>query len=333
MSVIHTQNLSTLDEKIEYLLNEKSNILAEELRMTNEVLNKIKTNCKEYYSDNPDINQTCKKHTLVSKNYKSITFVGFMIFIPLFFVFVFSSNGLNLDMITYKDNNVNAIQLNDNSDVKSFDTKYLVQNLKGDVIDTWNYWDIPAGRSLYVSVIGANLINSDYYGNLESAILSEEKITFDKSLFYKVPKGTDAEYYSGWKGALDNISTTKFTIPSDFQIISPKNSQHSADIIITLTTQRDPQGISGYTKSLLEGNNILKSYITIYEVDKLSKNQLSTILRHEFGHALGLAHSTADEDLMAPVITTSIPFISECNVAAIRSLYDGNRQNEVTCEI
>ena len=56
-------------------------------------------------------------------------------------------------------------------------------------------------------------------------------------------------------------------------------------------------------------------------------------MRHEFGHALGLAHSTAPEDLMFPTITTSIPFISECDVDAITSLYNGNRQSEVMCEI
>ena len=51
------------------------------------------------------------------------------------------------------------------------------------------------------------------------------------------------------------------------------------------------------------------------------------------GHALGLAHSTAPEDLMAPTITTEFPYISECDVDAIVKLYDDGKSSQVVCEI
>ena len=77
---------------------------------------------------------------------------------------------------------------------------------------------------------------------------------------------------------------------------------------------------------------MVKSTITIYEIDNLSDDLLSAILRHEIGHALGLAHSTAPEDLMAPTIQTDYPYISQCDIDAIISLYNGNQKSQVICE-
>ncbi|MBI5377824.1 MAG: matrixin family metalloprotease, partial [Thaumarchaeota archaeon] len=51
-----------------------------------------------------------------------------------------------------------------------------------------------------------------------------------------------------------------------------------------------------------------------------------------FGHALGLAHSTAPEDLMAPVVMTSYPYISDCDLSTIIKLYDGGKNSQVICE-
>ncbi|MCE9651707.1 MAG: matrixin family metalloprotease [Nitrosarchaeum sp.] len=68
-------------------------------------------------------------------------------------------------------------------------------------------------------------------------------------------------------------------------------------------------------------------------MDKLSKAQFETILRHELGHAFGLAHSTAPEDLMFPTIETDYPYISDCDIDAVILLYDGGKKSEVTCDI
>jgi predicted Zn-dependent protease len=119
---------------------------------------------------------------------------------------------------------------------------------------------------------------------------------------------------------------TKMVVPQKFEYVSPNNG--IADVTIKLVSQRDGDGYSGYTQSVVDQNQILKSTITIYDIENLSTNQITTIVRHEFGHAMGLAHTTAIEELMAPTITTNYPYISPCTVDALVKLYDGNQKSE-----
>ena len=212
-------------------------------------------------------------------------------------------------------------------------SKYLIENLRGDTIDTGSSWKLGEGESLYVNIINSANISEDNLERVKNAILSEDIIDIDNSFLHKGPAGTYSTYYMGWQGALKSAakSETKFVIPTKFEIV--ESSSGMGDISITLTGLMDTDGYSGFTKSIADENQILKSQITIYEADKLTGNQISAILRHEMGHALGLAHSTAPEDLMAPQMQTEYPFISPCDVDAIISLYDGQSSRQVVCQI
>jgi hypothetical protein len=163
------------------------------------------------------------------------------------------------------------------------------------------------------------------------AITSDESFDIDDSISHKGPKGTSSSYYNGWSGALKQVSDieTKFNIPTNFNV--NKSYDGEGNVIITLSNLKDSDGFTGYTKSIVDGNEIIKSFITIYDVSNLTDEELSTIVRHEFGHALGLGHSTAPEDLMAPTIDMTIPYISQCNIAAIEDLYNGI-QGSTVCE-
>lgn len=211
-------------------------------------------------------------------------------------------------------------------------SKYVTENLRGDTIDTWFAWKILDGKVLDVNIIGAEKVSPDKIEAIKNSISSDVVTEIDDSILHKGPKGDASEYYDGWIGALEKASRTKTSlrIPTKFNIVESNND--AGDIIIKLTNERDADGYTGYTKSVVENNQILKSTITIYDVDELSVDKLGTITRHEFGHALGLAHSTAPEDLMAPTIMSTYPYISECNVDAIISLYDGNQSGQVRCE-
>lgn len=218
-----------------------------------------------------------------------------------------------------------------NSDVE-LKSKYLVQNLKGDTIDTHLSWRLVQGDVLHL-----NILNADKFPEMaeviKNAVLSKSALEIDDSLLHKGPKGITSTYYEGWAGALETAAEqdTKLHVPTNFEIIQSKNGE--GEILVDLSTMTDMDGYSGFTRTITDSsqNQILKSYITIYDVDTLSKSQLETIFLHEFGHAMGLAHSTAPEDLMHPTIKTNYPYISPCDIDALVSLYNDEESNQVIC--
>lgn len=212
-------------------------------------------------------------------------------------------------------------------------TQYVIQNLRGDTTETWVSWNLPPNKSLTFTIIGESLVSPEKINEIKDVILSEKSLQIDNSILHKGIKGTSSTYYVGWAGAMKQASQnpTKMVVPQKFEYVSPNSG--AADITIHLVSQRSGDGYSGYTKSFVDQNQILKSTITIYDIEQLSTSQITTIIRHEFGHAIGLAHTTATEELMAPTITTDYPYISPCTIHAIEKLYDGNQKSEVVCEI
>ena len=211
-------------------------------------------------------------------------------------------------------------------------TKYFTENLRGDTIDTWKSWRLVGTSALSVNILKSPRVTEHQINVIKSAISSEERQTFDDSLVHKGPKGSTSEYYIGWAGALKEAAkqNTKYNVPTEFNFVDKSGGE--GDIIITLSNIKDSDGYTGYTKSVIQDNEILKSFITIYDISNLTDDQLETIVRHEFGHALGLGHSTAPEDLMAPTIDMTIPYITGCNIDAIANLYDAKSDSQTVCE-
>lgn len=241
-------------------------------------------------------------------------------------IFIAMSIALASIMIVYLYEGQNIIKPGLMHDYKS---QYVIQNLKGDTIDTWTAWDIPNDRVLRIQINNKADLANDKIDAVRNAILSQEQLEIDDSMLHKGPKGYTSVYYVGWLGALTDIKSSA-NIPTKFEI--SETFDGAADIVITLESLRSPDGYSGWTESLVDNNQILKSSITIYQANEISADQLSIIIRHEFGHALGLAHATAPEDIMAPTIQTFYPYISECDIKAVKMLYEEKHTSQVVCE-
>ena len=213
-------------------------------------------------------------------------------------------------------------------ETKPLKTSYVVQNLKGDAMETWYAWQ--PRDEIEIKIVGEDNYPKEKIDAIKRAITSTETIEIDNKLVYKGDEGTST-YWIGWKGAADYIRE-KRGIDKPLEIYFTDTDE--ADVIITLTNSKSGEGLSGLAESMVndEERTILRSFVTIYEADKLSNEHMEIIVRHEFGHVAGLAHSTAPEDLMYPVIQTPAPYISECDVDALLHLYTGGKTSQVICE-
>lgn len=211
--------------------------------------------------------------------------------------------------------------------------RYLVENLKGDKLTAMVGWHIPKDEVLHVYLVNADVLSQQKIDVIVGAIDSKETLVIPNSFMNKDPPNLSSTYYNGWEGALQSIDAdTKYPIPKDFEI--HVSDETLGEIVIILSTQKDTEGTLGFTRSIVdeENNELIKSYITIFDVKNLNDEELAGIVRHEFGHALGLGHSTDEFDLMNHKISSHQAFISECDLDAVIFLYNGEKMTEVVCK-
>ena len=200
---------------------------------------------------------------------------------------------------------------------------FLPNNAKGSelvTIDTFFPWKSQNDKTLQVSIIKETPLSADQIDRVKKAITGHGTVKFD-----------DTTTFVSWSEALETTSDykTKISMP---QIELVNDNYRVADITITITDTSNSDGYSGFTTHVIEDNEIVKSNITIYDINSISGEEISSITRHEFGHALGLIHANSPDDLMYNIV--QVPsYVTDCDIDSLLSLYDGNVQGVSECGV
>ena len=168
-------------------------------------------------------------------------------------------------------------------------------------------WKLLDDKTLHVSIIKETPLSPDQLASIKKAIVG-----------YGTVKSDAITTYVSWNEALETVPEYKSSsMPTNIVLESDDDEDANVSIYVT-----DEKNIiySGYTANVIEHKQIVKSNIIIYDINNLTDKQISSIVRHEFGHALGLRHSAFTDDLMFGAVPVP-SYISEHDVATLLSLY------------
>ena len=211
----------------------------------------------------------------------------------------------------------------------SIRTYHVNEDLQAISTSNYKYWDFQSNSPLNVNINNNANVNEQKIQAVKNAIVSTDKISQDDTVLYNSDPITNTAYFRGWQGAIDTISINpKHEIPTKFNLIQSNNGE--GDIVVTLSTLKSENGYSAVTRTITDGNQILKAFITIYDSDKLSDIQIESIVRHEFGRALGLSYADDSKGIMTELTNTN-SYISQCDISALEKSYNEEQIPENFC--
>lgn len=174
-----------------------------------------------------------------------------------------------------------------------------------------------------------------WYGNgdtlsvviVNKANLDENKIAIIKKVIESDTAYSNADqiFYEGWRGALKSIDSKIV----QFEITVSQKAR-TGDIIIELLTEINPS-YNGYTTQNYAYDKITHAQIQIYDSENITNAHLENLVRHEFGHALGIGHSDNQSAIMYAFMTEDPKFITPCDLAGLKVLEEGKVRTSINC--
>ncbi len=166
-------------------------------------------------------------------------------------------------------------------------------------------WSLNSQKIIYVLVNSESEITENKKAIINAVIMSDKSIRFYTQ-----------HHFEGWQGALNQIDYAD-NLP--VKLVFTDNEKSENMILINLKDESSE--FDGFTTYDLNQNKITKSYVAIYNSKNLTDEDFEKILRHEFGHSLGLAHSQNINDVMFNIIPSSNPYISDADIFALSFLF------------
>ena len=137
--------------------------------------------------------------------------------------------------------------------------------------------------------------------------LNDSVLTFYINNTYQQKEKLVTNSFDQWNSKLKFVKFMEVRDPS------------KADILIIFDHKGEET--VGQTTSVLDENGFIKMVkmrISVnFNEEKINEDTLSLVLKHEIGHALGLAHSNF-HDLMNPIVNYQNKAITKCEIDAVK---------------
>ena len=156
---------------------------------------------------------------------------------------------------------------------------------------------------------------------VRDANVSEKQVDLvEDTINSKETTNSEKKLFQGWNEGIKEVSKSFGVTVPNLQVQYKLDISES--ITIYLMEKTNSEGYDGYTNLFYDQNGkIQKALVKIYNVDELDDIQLKSIIRHELGHALGLGHTDAKNDLMQSIINMNHNTISLLDLQALARIY------------